>query len=147
MCNRFSCIVLTVGNHDILWTPPTDEKHSHEEIIRAAQMRDDGMGRFIRLECLPPFDTVTLDETDPAQQQWWHDHQHDIVPRVIALAAWNDGLYADYRAKRETLYADYWERETLYADYRAKCDALDADYKAKCLTSPIPFTRCVGQEG
>ena len=52
--------------------------------------------------------------------QWFAER---VLPR---------SLYADYRAKRAPLDADYQaKRDALYADYRAKCAPLDADYQAK----------------
>jgi hypothetical protein len=40
---------------------------------------------------------------------------------------------ADYRAKRDALYADYEaKRDPLDADYRAKRGTLYADYEANC---------------
>ena len=132
MCRFFSCVVLTVGEFPIRWMPPTSNYHSHEDVIRALNLRDNGDGRFIRLECLPPFSAVTLDETAAPAVSWWREHEHEIAPRVMAIARRIAPLYADYDDKCDALYADYTaEVSALYADYKAKCDALHADYKAK----------------
>lgn len=65
MCKFFSCVVLAVGEFPIRWAAPDPNinHHSHEDVINALGLRDDGLGRFYRPECLPPFDTVTLEYT------------------------------------------------------------------------------------
>jgi hypothetical protein len=120
MCQRFSCIALTIGEFEILWTPPISERHSHQDVIRLAGLSDDHSARFVRLECRPPFVEVTLDES--SAREWWNENRHAIEQRVIALAKWQDPLFADYKAKRAPL---------------------DADYEVRCAPSPVPYTRCV----
>ena len=58
MCNFFSCVATKDGR--ILFT----EQDSHSEIIRRAGLRDDEqfMRAFVRLEIVPPFNVVKVDE-------------------------------------------------------------------------------------
>ena len=79
MCEFFSCIYTKDGR--ILFT----ESDSHEKIIKRAGLKDNDpyLRSFVRLECVPPFNTVRVDEygTLPA---WFN--LVDAQDRVIDLA-------------------------------------------------------------
>jgi hypothetical protein len=105
MCHRFSCIVLTVGNFPILWSEPDPDSglQHHDTVIVRKCLRDDGLGRFIKLECRPPFDDVQLDETDKESNDWWNTHQYEIEPKVIELAQQVEDIYQTYRKQMQAV--------------------------------------------
>ena len=102
MCNFFSFTFHRDGR--ILFT----EKDSHEEIIKRAGLRDGDvfLRDFVRGECKPPFDAVTVDEngTLPA---WFEERRAEFEERAMMLARVVAGHFERYEAKRDTLDADY----------------------------------------
>ena len=125
MCEFFSCIAVRDGR--LLFT----NSNHHSDIIQRAGLRDTEvfLREFVRLECVPPFENVRVDEEGTLPG--WFDPD-DWQARVVALAQRVAPLYADYEAKRAPLDADYGaKRDALDADYQAKRAPLDADYEAK----------------
>lgn len=130
MCDRCSGIIFTVGEFALRWSEPdlTSDRHSHENVIARLRLNDTGDERFYRWECpAPDFDRVVLDETDERAVAWWAEHEHEIAPRIIALARQIEAVYGEHLARRDALYAEY---NALLAEYRAKRDVLYAEYDA-----------------
>ena len=125
MCEFFSCIAVRDGR--LLFT----NSNHHSDIIQRAGLRDTEvfLREFVRLECVPPFENVRVDEEGTLPG--WFDPD-DWQARVVALAQRIAPLHADYKAKRDALYADYEaKRAPLDADYEAKYAPLCADYEAE----------------
>jgi hypothetical protein len=134
MCHLFSCVVLTVGEPVIRWGAPDlnageSNNHSHEKVINALGLVDNGDGRFYRLECIAPFTAVRLDETDERAREWWKTHEAELTDKVMELATRVGGIYQTFKPKRDALYAEYQSKwDALDAEYQPKRDALDAEF-------------------
>jgi hypothetical protein len=129
MCNFFSCIATRDGR--LLFS----EDDSHEVIVNRANLRDNDahIQHFVRLEIVPPFDKVHVDEQSiPA---WYASQRVGIEERAKALARRVQkavDLIDTIRAKADAEIAPIWAKahaET--APIRAKAHAeIDTIWKS-----------------
>ena len=127
MCNYFSCIATQDGR--LLFT----EEDHHETIIHRAGLKDVSLIRrnFVRLEILPPFDTVKVDEqgTLPA---WFEEYRNSVEEKAIALALRVDAVDAKWRPEYDAVNAKWRpERDAVDAKWSAERDAVDAKRSAE----------------
>ena len=121
MCNNHSSTV----QHD----PLTDEitvyhglTMHHEPLIAALSLDDQGdpaLAHWLRTECKPPYEAVTLDQM--AIPAWAERLRETIDNRVREVAQQAGPIIEAWQSARDTLDADY----------EAKRDTLDADYSAQ----------------
>ena len=81
MCNFMSVIATRDGK--IFTAPDVD---SHELLIQHLRLRDDRLvdRRWVRLECVSPFDKVKVDEIGTLPG-WYDEKEADIESRVLAF--------------------------------------------------------------
>ena len=106
MCNDKSFVV-TPGESGLsarLWW---HKENSHNEIFRRLGLPDDDnhIAPAVKLECLPPYKVVTVDQD--VVPQWYTDQQEEIEARVIILAKIIAALRDEYDAKRQALRDEY----------------------------------------
>ena len=82
MCKFFSAVVKPDGT--LLWSAVSD---SHEDIIEANDMLDDGSAKFCRLEYLPGVDPLNINQyklnIDQEKPRWLTDRKLDNVEEKL----------------------------------------------------------------
>ena len=83
------------------------KENSHSEIFRRLGLPDgdNHIAPAVKLECLPPYKVVTVDQD--VVPQWYTDQQEEIEARVIILAKIIAALRDEYDAKRQALRDEY----------------------------------------
>ena len=106
MCNYQSFVVVRTfdGTAPRILFCETD---SHEEIVQRASLNDTDthIRYFARVECLPPFARVDIDEREvPA---WYAENRAEIDARVIEIAKQRAPLDAEYEKQCAPLDAEW----------------------------------------
>jgi len=126
MCNFFSCVATRDGR--ILFT----EQNHHSEIIMRANLRDTDLHlrHFVRLECVPPFDSVTVDEQGTLPG-WFENERASIEARVIELAKRVASAWEQYEAVERPAREQYQAVElSAWEQYKAVERPAREQYKA-----------------
>ncbi len=137
MCEFFSCIATKDGH--VLFT----EQNSHETIIERAKLKDDDIAfvrayvsdtvnqrNFVRLEILPPFTTVTVDEAGTLPD-WWIEKATAMGKKAKKLAKKVGAALAQYEAVKDAALAQYEAVEQpALAQYKAVEQPAWAQYQA-----------------
>ena len=102
MCQFFSCIVTRQG--DVRFC----EDNSHETIIERLGMDDSrplATRGWVRVECVPPFSVVRVDET--SAPGWWDEDRVALEDRVRVVAERVAQARATYIAAVDSAWATY----------------------------------------
>ncbi len=124
MCVFFSAIVTRQG--DVRFC----EDNSHETIIRRLGLDDSrplATRGWVRVECVPPFAVVRVDET--SAPGWWDAERAALEDKVRVVAERVAPVRATYNAEVAQAQATY---AAATAPERATYDAATAQAQANC---------------